>query len=357
MNRYIRQIMLPEVGHEGQQRIRNTHIMMIGAGGLGAPALPYFAGAGIGTITIVDHDTVTEENLHRQTIYRTNQIGENKATCARKFLLELNPHIKVNAIEKKLTQQNAAGIFGSINPDLILDGTDNFESKNLLNDLSLTLQTPLLSASVNGFGGQVAIFAGYENEQACYRCLFDELPHDTRNCNEAGILGTTAGLTGLLQAHIALGFILKQDFAKAGVFYSLNWHSIDIKELEMTKNPLCRYCQNKKYKHSDHKEPLSPSSREAQILILPLSDIVKKKSLIIDVREKYELQDDPLDNPLITETPLHIPLRELPARMQDLPRERSLALVCAGNIRSLKGAQFLATQGFNNVYVLDKFSL
>jgi molybdopterin/thiamine biosynthesis adenylyltransferase/rhodanese-related sulfurtransferase len=349
MKRYVRQTNLPEIGEAGQRRLLSARIAMIGAGGLGAAALPYLAAAGVGHITIFDHDIVSLHNLHRQTIFRMDQIGTNKAESAHDYLKALNPEISVTAIGEKITSPDH---FMQNNYDLLIDGSDNFETKALLNDISIAAHIPLLSASVNGFAGQLGIFEGYKKDQACYRCLFPEFPLDARNCNEAGILGTSSGLTGMIQAHVALCYLLGIESFESSIFYSLDLKTMRFTSNKIPKNETCGYCaQTHDKKRNSHPKETS------MIEILPLEKIVEMDALIIDVRQPEELMADPLDNPLIAHKPLHIPLGELPSRLSELPRDRTLALICAGNIRSVKGANFLAAQGFTNVCVLDKFTV
>jgi sulfur-carrier protein adenylyltransferase/sulfurtransferase len=349
MKRYVRQTNLPEVGEAGQKRLLDTRVAMVGAGGLGAAALPYLAAAGVGHITVFDHDTVSLHNLHRQTIFRMDQIGLNKAECARDYLTALNPEISITAINEKITSPDH---FVQNNYDLLIDGSDNFETKALLNDISIAARIPLLTASVNGFEGQLGIFEGYKKDQACYRCLFPDFPLDARNCNEAGILGTSAGLTGMMQAHLALCYLLQVDEIKSGVFHSMDFKTMRFTSNKIMKNETCGYCTQ-----SHDKKRNSSSKETSMIEILPLQKIIEDKAIIVDVRQPEELATDPLDNPLITQTPLHIPLGELPLRFDELPRDKPLALVCAGNIRSVRGANFLAQQGFDKVCVLDKFTV
>lgn len=361
MNRYARQIALPEIGLIGQEKLSCAHILMVGAGGLGAAALPYLAAAGIGHITIIDHDTVNRHNLHRQTIFRDNQVDENKAICAAHYLGALNPDCDVRSITKKLTPESARDIFKNHTFTLLLDGSDNFQTKSLLNDLSCRHKIPLLGASVNQFAGQIGYFKGYEEDQPCYHCLFPEFPNDARNCNEAGILGSVAGLVGLTQAHLALGAIIGLDGLRAGQFMTLNLKTLCNKILSIPKNPDCPVCakaSEKAQKIKTTTEPTpAPKGKNTVIEILPIEDVIARGALIIDVRNADELEADPLQNLLITEKPLHIPLSQIPVRIDDLPRDRPLAFVCAGNVRSAQAANYLAARGFRNVLILDKFSL
>ncbi|MCB1682165.1 MAG: ThiF family adenylyltransferase [Rhodospirillales bacterium] len=363
MNRYLRQITLPEIGPEGQRRLAEARILMVGAGGLGAAALPYLAGAGIGNITIVDHDTVSITNLHRQTIYTTAQENENKAALAAAYLQNLNPDISVRAVGEKLTPENMERLCAGY--DLLLDGTDNFDTKSLLNAASIKTQTPLLTASVNRFDAQIGLFDGSKEESPCYHCLFPDLPTDARNCNEAGILGTTAGITGVLQAHIALLYLLGIKEVKSGDFLSLNLKSMRIEKLRAPKNRDCAVCNNTcgetQLIHKAKNEKISTASAGSPANmrkpeLVALKELTGTTTLVIDVRQPEELRADPFE-PHIENEYMSIPLPELPARLSELPMNRNLALICAGNIRSAQGAEYLMARGFNTVCVLDRFSL
>ena len=338
MNRYIRQLALPEIDLLKQERLSQSHILMVGAGGLGTAALPYLAGAGIGQITIADHDDIDITNIHRQTIYKTTDTGQNKAERTAEYLRALNPDTKVNILTQKITSDNVpSGTF-----DLILDGSDNFETKALLNDLSIQTQTPLITASVNQWSGQLGIFEGYKADQACYRCLFPEFPTDAKNCNEAGILGTSAGIIGTLQAHLTLLKLLDMNEHQ---FLSIDLKTIRISALNVPKDTSCTHCKNITRDIKTRKE-------NAIMVDLISKEDLDENTCIIDVREAEELDADPL--PLEA---LHIPLPELIARLDELPENKPLAFICAGNIRSRQAAEYLAAQGRDNVYVLDKFSL
>lgn len=350
MDRYSRQIALPEVGLTGQDKLKNAHIVMIGAGGLGSPALPYLAAAGIGTITIIDHDTVDIQNLHRQTIFKTNQIGTNKSEIAGTYLQTLNPDITIHSITEKLTVDNTQELLGTQNISLLLDGSDNFTTKSLLNDLSIALHIPLITASVNGFNGQIGIFEGYKDNHACYRCLFPDFPLDARNCNEAGILGTTAGIIGMYQAHFALCYLLDIENIKAGQFYTFDLKSIRTDCLNTHKDPTCPHCQNSKKSTSTEKKPKMAD-------LIHIKNLNDQPTIIVDVRQPEELIADPVHHPLIAHIPLHIPLPELLARRNELPTDKRIAFLCAGNIRSRQAADYFSAQGMENVCILDKFSI
>lgn len=340
--RYARQLALPEISASNQQALLDTKILVVGAGGLGGASLPYLAAAGVGEIHIADHDRVSISNLHRQTIYKDAQEGENKATCASAYLNGLNPDIRVRAITEKITHNTQLDTY-----DLILDGSDNFETKSLLNEISIKTRTPLITASVNKWQGQIGIFAGYAEDRPCYQCMFPELPNDARNCNEAGILGTSAGQAGLTQAHIALEFLIGLHDREPGFFLSVDYAAMRMQKLHVPKNKSCKCCADQKNKWEkamfENNEPKMISHE----------DLLQKDHLIIDVREPHEVNVDPIGGDV-----LHMPLQQVPARINELEaEERLLAFVCAGNVRSVKAAEYCAARGINNVIVLDKFSL
>lgn len=349
MNRYARQIALPDIGLNGQEKFTNAHIVMVGAGGLGSVVLPALAAAGIGYITIIDHDVIDITNLHRQTIYRTDQDGQSKAQCAANYIRALNPEITVAAITEKLTRDNASDIFRKFTDiTLLLDGSDNFETKSLINDLSVTLQAPLISASVNQWGGQIGVFEGYRHDRPCYRCLFPEFPTNARNCNEAGILGTSAGLVGMMQAHTALTYIINQE--NIINFNILNLKTIRNEFIRTPKNPNCQHCNHKAISIDQKKDTHMPD-------MISINELNNEDTVIIDVRNPDEIVADPLNNPLIQTAPINIPLPEFIARINELPEGKRLAFICAGNVRSRQAAEYLSARGHNNACILDKFSL
>ena len=332
-DRYIRQNALPEIGTQEQQHLSQTSIAIIGAGGLGCAALPYLASAGIGYITIYDDDTISRSNLHRQTLYKDSEIGQNKAENAAAYARALNPQITITA---KNVRYN-----GDDNQyDLLIDGSDNFATKSRLNDISIQTNTPLISASVNQWSGQIGIFAGFAKNKPCYHCLFPALPTDARNCNEAGILGTSAGITGMYQAHITLGYLI-------GIL-SFDFKSLRMQNLTLDKDPACPHCMNA--------ETTWKPQEKKMVDIIPMSELEKKDFfLIVDVRTDDEIKSDPID--CAPENYRHMELQTVPDRHEELPGDKTLAFLCAGNIRSVKAAEYLQGIGYSNVCVLDKFSL
>lgn len=222
--RYNRQTILPEIGDEGQEKLKKAKVLVIGAGGLGCPILQYISTAGVGFIGIIDFDRIEIHNLHRQILYTENEIGQLKAVVAKEVLSELNPLIKVEAITEKLTLENASEIIEQY--DIVVDGCDNFTTRYLVNDTCVTLQKPLVYGSILKFEGQVAVFN--HNGSKNLRDLFPEMPDpkDVPNCNLNGVLGTLPGMIGTMMAHETLKLILELPTLKNELvlFNTLNWN-------------------------------------------------------------------------------------------------------------------------------------
>ncbi len=338
LSRYARHLALPEITPAHQKRLSETHIIMIGAGGLGAPALPYLAGAGIGHITIIDHDNVSRTNLHRQTIYTDAQTGQNKAELAAQYLQALNPDCTVTAITEKLSSRSE--IFSAA---LLLDGTDNFETKTLLNQISIETATPLITASVNQYEGQAAILGGYLKDAPCYHCLFPALPTNARNCNETGVLSTAAGLTGLYQAHLALCFLLGIGPLDFGSVLSCDYKTLRLRILKLGKDPACKQCGHMNKERE-------PKMEEAPIALVPPAELSDDNTLIIDVRTLGEIEADPIPGAL------HMEVSTVPERYKELPRDKRLAFACASNMRSAQAAAFVQAMGYEDVCIYDKLA-
>ncbi|MDR7369278.1 HesA/MoeB/ThiF family protein [Flavobacterium aquidurense] len=221
--RYNRQTILPEIGDEGQEKLKKARVLVIGAGGLGCPVLQYIATAGVGFIGIMDFDTVEIHNLHRQILYTENEIGKEKAIVAKEVVSKLNPLIEVAAINMKLTRENAATIIQQY--DVIVDGSDNFATRYLVNDTCIQFQKPLIYGSILKFEGQVAVFN--HNGGKNLRDLFPEMPDpkEVPNCNLNGVLGTLPGIIGTIMAHETLKLILELQTLKNElvIFNTLNW--------------------------------------------------------------------------------------------------------------------------------------
>ncbi|KIO53638.1 HesA/MoeB/ThiF family protein [Flavobacterium hibernum] len=221
--RYNRQTILPEIGDEGQEKLKKAKVLVIGSGGLGCPILQYIVTAGVGYIGIIDFDTIEIHNLHRQILYTENEIGKEKAIVAKEVLSKLNPLIEVIAITEKLTIENASTIIAQY--DVVVDGSDNFTTRYLVNDTCVTLQKPLIYGSILKFEGQVAVFN--HNGSKNLRDLFPEIPDpkDVPNCNVNGVLGTLPGIIGTMMAHETLKLIMELPTLRNELvlFNTLNW--------------------------------------------------------------------------------------------------------------------------------------
>lgn len=238
--RYARQIILPEVGAAGQQRLARSRVLVVGAGGLGCPAALYLAAAGVGTLGLVDHDVVERSNLHRQVLHRDDRVGRPKVASARQTLTALNPDIDVHTHEARLTSGNAEAVLGGY--DLVLDGSDNFPTRYLVNDACVKLGLTNVYGAVQGFEGQVAVFK--PGSGPCYRCLFAAPPPPglAPSCSEAGVLGVAPGIIGLLQALEALKLIIGFGDVLVGRLLLFNAKTSQCRQLKLAPDPDCAYC-------------------------------------------------------------------------------------------------------------------
>jgi len=238
--RYSRHLLVPEVGEQGQLKLLDAKVLLIGAGGLGSPAAYYLAAAGVGTLGLIDADIVDESNLQRQILHNTSRIGRLKVESARETIEALNPDIKVVAINDRLTKENVAQIIA--NYDIILDGTDNFPTRYLLNDASVIARKPVVHGSVFRFEGQLTVFKPYEGP--CYRCLYPEPPPAALapSCAEAGVLGILPGIVGLLQATEVIKLILEKGEPLVGRLLTFDALSAEFQELKLYRDPHCPAC-------------------------------------------------------------------------------------------------------------------
>lgn len=346
--RYARQMILPEIGKDGQSRLSSAKVLCVGAGGLGCPALLYLTGAGVGHIGIVDHDVVDETNLQRQTLYTTADIGRPKVMAAQERLSAFNPKITITPHHTRLSAENATGILSSY--DIIIDGSDNFATRFLVNDTCVLLKKPLIYGSVQKFEGQASVFDATQGP--CYRCLFPELPGLGMgpNCAEAGVLGVMPGLVGMLQATETLKLILGKGQTLQGRLLVVDALSMAFRQIEIPKDKDCPCCSKDAQAASLHNydtggctmNDIAITPRELQKMIqtdVPLT--------LIDVREpdEYELCK-------ITGAQL-IPLRQIPARVNELSKDSLIVLHCHHGRRSLMALQFLQEEGFTKLKNLE----
>jgi len=352
--RYSRHLLIPEVGLEGQRKLKNSSVLIIGTGGLGSPVSLYLAAAGIGRIGLVDYDVVDSSNLQRQVIHGTSTVGKLKVESARAKLLDLNPDIKVDVYNEPYTSENALHIAKDY--DIILDGTDNFPTRYLTNDVAVFLGKPNVYASIYRFDGQVSVF--YAKEGPCYRCLFPEPPPPglVPSCAEGGVLGVLPGTIGTLQATEALKVLLGIGEPLIGKLLLYNALDMSFDFVKLKKNPNCRVCgPNADIKElidyeefcgvpsHDHEEDGSAGAGW-DITVTELAERVKHNHLkLVDVREPHELEISRL--PEAT----NIPLGQLASRLSELDSAEDMVIFCKSGNRSTRALELLTSAGFKKV--------
>ncbi|HMR99764.1 MAG TPA: molybdopterin-synthase adenylyltransferase MoeB [Anaerolineales bacterium] len=348
--RYSRHLLIPEVGLEGQRKLKNSSVLIIGTGGLGSPVALYLAAAGVGRLGLVDYDVVDSSNLQRQVIHGTSTIGKLKVESAKAKLLDLNPDIQVDVFNESLTSENALRIARDF--DLILDGTDNFPTRYLTNDVAVFLGKPNVYASIYRFDGQVSVF--YAKEGPCYRCLFPEPPPPglVPSCAEGGVLGVLPGTIGTLQATEALKILLGIGEPLIGKLLLYNALDMSFDFVKLKKNPNCRVCgPNADIKElidyeefcgvpsHDHDEGSAGAGLD--ITAPELAERMKTNHLkLLDVREPHELEISALQNAV------NIPLGELAGRLSELDSADEMVVFCKGGSRSARALELLASAGF-----------
>lgn len=352
--RYSRHLLIPEVGLEGQRKLKSSSALIVGTGGLGSPVSLYLAAAGVGRIGLVDYDVVDSSNLQRQVIHGTSSIGKLKVESAREKLLDLNPDIQVDVYNEPYTSDNALRIARDF--DIILDGTDNFPTRYLTNDVAVFLGKPNVYASIFRFDGQVSVF--YAKEGPCYRCLFPEPPPPglVPSCAEGGVLGVLPGTIGTLQATEALKVLLGIGTPLIGKLLLYNALDMSFDFVQLKKNPKCRVCGpnadiNELIDYEefcgvpghDHGEEGS-AGEGLDITASELAGRVKDSHLkLLDVREPHELEISALPNAV------NIPLGQLASRLSELNSADDMIVFCKGGTRSARALELLASAGFKKV--------
>ena len=351
--RYSRHLLIPEVGLDGQRKLKNSSVLIVGTGGLGSPVSLYLAAAGIGRIGLVDYDVVDSSNLQRQVIHGTSTVGMLKVDSAKAKLLDLNPGIQIDVYNEPYTSENALRIARDY--DIILDGTDNFPTRYLTNDVAVFLGKPNVYASIYRFDGQVSVF--YAKEGPCYRCLFPEPPPPglVPSCAEGGVLGVLPGTIGTLQATEALKVLLGIGDPLIGKLLLYNALDMSFDFVKLKKNPNCRVCgPNADIKElidyeefcgvpsHDHEEGSAGAGRD--ITAPELAERVKTNHLkLLDVREPHELQISALPHAV------NIPLGQLAARLSELDSADDMVVFCKAGTRSARALELLASAGFKKV--------
>jgi len=356
VKRYSRHLIMPEVGMDGQRRLKAGSVLCIGAGGLGSPAAMYLAAAGVGRIGVVDFDVVDFSNLQRQIIHGTPDVGRSKLASAKDRLLAINPHIQVDTYETALSSENALELFEPY--DVILDGTDNFPTRYLTNDACVLLGKPNAYGSIFRFEGQASVFA--TKNGPCYRCLYPEPPPPglVPSCAEGGVLGVLPGIIGVVQATEAIKLITGIGEPLIGRFLIYDALRMKFRELKLRKDPDCPVCGTHPTIHKliDYEEfcglrPAVPESIAVQtnstgeISAVELNERLKRGDdiKIIDVREPNEYQINRIPGSQL------IPLGEIPRRYAELDPNDELVMQCKMGGRSAKAADFLRSVGFKKV--------
>ncbi|HQV63841.1 MAG TPA: molybdopterin-synthase adenylyltransferase MoeB, partial [Anaerolineales bacterium] len=351
--RYSRHLLIPEVGLEGQRKLKNSSALVIGTGGLGSPVALYLAAAGVGRIGLVDYDVVDSSNLQRQVIHGTSTIGKLKVESARDKLLDLNPDIQIDIYNEPFTSENAIRIAKDY--DVLIDGTDNFPTRYLTNDVCVFLGKPNIYGSIFRFDGQLSVF--YAKEGPCYRCLFPEPPPPglVPSCAEGGVLGVLPGTIGTLQATEALKVLLGIGEPMIGKLLLYNALDMSFDFVKLKKNPNCRVCgPNADIKElidyeefcgvpgHDHEEGSAGAGLD--ITAPELAERVKINHLkLLDVREPHELEISALPNAV------NIPLGQLASRLAELNSADDMVVFCKGGTRSARALELLSSAGFKKV--------
>ncbi len=350
MRRYSRHLLLPEVGVAGQARLRRSKVLLVGAGGLGSPAALYLAAAGVGEIGLVDFDVVDASNLQRQVLYGTRDVGRPKLEAAKDRLEDLNPDVRVRTYPEKLESGNALEILRPY--DVVVDGTDNFPTRYLVNDAAFFLGKPNVYGSVYRFEGQVSVFDARRGP--CYRCLYPEPPPPglVPSCAEGGVLGVLPGVIGLLQSIETLKLLLGTGESLVGRLLLFDALGLGFRELHLAKNPDCALCGPRATQTGliDYPAFCGVGAAEASDRVPEIAPGELSRALqaadppyLLDVREPEEWAIVRIEGAHL------IPKGELPQRLSELTSAREVVLYCKSGLRSSEATRFLLDLGFNNV--------
>ncbi len=354
IKRYSRHLIMPEVGVDGQRRLKAGKVLCIGAGGLGSPVTMYLAAAGVGTLGIVDFDVVDFSNLQRQILHGTSDVGRSKLASAKDRLQDINPEITIQTHEAALSSENALKLFEPY--DIIVDGTDNFPTRYLVNDACVLSGKPNVYGSIFRFEGQASVFA--TKDGPCYRCLYPEPPPPglVPSCAEGGVLGVLPGVVGTIQAMEALKLILGVGEPLIGRFLIFDALRMRFRELKLRKDPDCPVCgthptvkQLIDYEqfcgiHPEAPEPVTVNNK-TEITAIELKQRLDHgdKLKIVDVREPNEYQINRIPGSVL------IPLNDVPKRYKELDPDEEIVVQCKSGGRSAKAADFLRSVGFKRV--------
>jgi molybdopterin/thiamine biosynthesis adenylyltransferase/rhodanese-related sulfurtransferase len=356
--RYSRHLIMPEVGMEGQQKLKAARVLCIGAGGLGSPLALYLGAAGVGTLGIVDFDVVDYTNLQRQIIHTTADVGRKKLDSAAEKLGAINPFLNIRKFETKLSSENALELFRDF--DIIADGTDNFPTRYLVNDACVLTGKPNVYGSIFRFEGQASVFA--TKDGPCYRCLYSEPPPPglVPSCAEGGVLGILPGLVGVIQATEVIKLILGKGDPLIGRLLLVDALGMKFRELKLRKNSDCPACGTHRTitklidynefcgirgEEKSQEKPLEAGISEMQVEELKRRLDAGEDLFVLDVREPHEYQICNINGHLI-------PLGDLPKRVHELDSSREIVAHCRSGVRSAKAVTFLQQAGFKKVHNL-----
>jgi molybdopterin/thiamine biosynthesis adenylyltransferase/rhodanese-related sulfurtransferase len=352
LRRYGRHLVLPQVGTEGQKRLKNARVLLVGAGGLGSPAALYLAAAGVGTLGLVDFDVVDITNLQRQVIHGTSDLGRPKLDSASDRIRDINPHVHVEQFDTALTSKNALGIARDF--DIIVDGTDNFPTRYLVNDTCVLLGIPNAFGSVLRFEGQASVFARADGP--CYRCLFREPPPPglVPSCAEGGVLGVLPGLIGTIQATETIKIITGAGEPLSGRLLLVDALTMEFRTINVRRDPECPACGTREIKELiDYEAFCGVGAADAGSAAERIGDIAPRELAariargddmqLVDVREPWEWQIAQIPGARL------IPLGSLAEEIESLDPDRDVVLFCKSGVRSLRAAEELARAGFRKL--------
>jgi sulfur-carrier protein adenylyltransferase/sulfurtransferase len=350
LRRYSRHLILPGVGADGQKQLKRARVLIVGAGGLGSPVALYLAAAGVGQLGLVDNDRVDVSNLQRQVLHGTRSVGKSKLASAAERLSDINPHVHLDLLDTRLTSANAIEIISGY--DIVLDGTDNFPSRYLINDACVILGKPNIYGSVLRFEGQASVFS--HQDGPCYRCLFRDPPPPelVTNCEEGGVFGVLPGLVGMVQATEAIKLIIGQGETLSGRLLLIDALRMRFHTINVQRDPECKACGTREISELiDYEEfcgvGQSPAESPIELSVEELNDLMAQEDdarpELIDVREQWEWKIARLPGARL------IPLVSLEDSMNEIDRNRDIVIYCHRGVRSALAAEMLRDAGFPRV--------
>ncbi len=347
--RYSRQIILPDMGEAGQETLKASSVLLVGAGGLGSPLALYLAAAGVGRIGLADFDTVDASNLHRQVLHANDSVGRSKLLSAQETIHRLNPRVQTLLHDTALSAANALDILRPY--DVVADGADNFAARYLINDACVLLGKPDVSGSVFMFEGQIGVF--WARHGPCYRCLYPEPPPPgaVPSCGEAGVLGVLPGVVGLWQATETIKLLLGIGQSLIGRIWLYDALAMRVREVRVAKDPACAICGPQPSIRTLTDLPgycgtptAGPASADEEIEAVELQSRIEKQTVfVLDVRQPEEWEQGRIPGAVL------IPLDTLPERLSEIPADRETVAYCRSGVRSLQALRLLKKSGRTNV--------